>query len=710
MPTPSNSFLVMEDSNQELPVNLMKSVAIEVPTGNHNRPGVDPRELLAEIRRLSRRVEALEEQLASEPPDEEDVLELTDSAHETKPNCSQAAVSQTEQAFQSKEMLAGPDPPVKKPNNQKKKKKTTPVHFEASAWNIPLVIGLADVGWVDALAALLLIAVNVGMQIAFSAILLSEPFMGETFDENVDSARIWRRSVAHDDAYVDLAGTSLVSRVCALDGALILSNRQADLMKQINAFLGIRKAELLPQPFQPGVLLCVLCILLWTLCVYKELRSVWLSLEATMQISKARRTTFENGVFHNISYGRYSLLLLTYAARATIASVLLAAGILWLARTTSIQELMLNAVALNAILDVDEFLFSCLTPIKIQHVMQSLEPMHVKYSRKRSQCETLAHFAFVSAAVVLAYFLLVGPLTETMLVVKRELCGGNQSFVVSYNRNTQVTHGFVTAKAAARDDGKLSVSELAVKKHIGISPETTPGEVPDYILFSGSRAAFDTDRQQDMNEQAAAYPFCIETQLLKEGALLNGNAHMQPVAEILLRNAGLALGYEMASSCAQLRSMCNRSDAALLRLVCGETCGCVDPLASPWYKVTAQGCSTACLHEADLLSANVSCEDDETGRHWEEFWRGYEEAVSGHFGDEVTQTSLWYTVNQTIQGMLSQGCAYLHTEPQDFVTGATWCEGMPDLFKPLASICPQTCGCSGFTDVFPSYCGSSCNV
>ena len=40
--------------------------------------------------------------------------------------------------------------------------------------------------------------------------------------------------------------------------------------------------------------------------------------------------------------------------RASIASILLVAGILWLARTTSIQDLMLNAVALNAILDVDE--------------------------------------------------------------------------------------------------------------------------------------------------------------------------------------------------------------------------------------------------------------------------------------------------------------------------------------------------------------------
>ena len=48
---------------------------------------------------------------------------------------------------------------------------------------------------------------------------------------------------------------------------------------------------------------------------------------------------------------------MTYACRTVIASVLLVAGILWLARTTSISELMLNAVALNAILDVDEFLF-----------------------------------------------------------------------------------------------------------------------------------------------------------------------------------------------------------------------------------------------------------------------------------------------------------------------------------------------------------------
>ena len=50
--------------------------------------------------------------------------------------------------------------------------------------------------------------------------------------------------------------------------------------------------------------------------------------------------------------GRFKALLFTYVARAAIASLLLGAGIRWLAQTTSISELMLNAVSLNAILDV----------------------------------------------------------------------------------------------------------------------------------------------------------------------------------------------------------------------------------------------------------------------------------------------------------------------------------------------------------------------
>lgn len=182
--------------------------------------------------------------------------------------------------------------------------------------------------------------------------------------------------MAHDYAYLDLSGTSLVSRVCDLDGALIYSEKQANrpengqktmknvrksaenaskrsrfsareatLVEQINAFLGLGKESLEPpvlqawskrfrrflvdlsrfshvftdfprsstlfhgvercrssvflygfrvisSDFMPatqvGALLCMLCIMLWCLCVYKELRRVWLAFEAALQIPRGR--------------------------------------------------------------------------------------------------------------------------------------------------------------------------------------------------------------------------------------------------------------------------------------------------------------------------------------------------------------------------------------------------------------------------------------
>ena len=115
---------------------------------------------------------------------------------------------------------------------------STEVCFEESVWCMPLVIGLADAGKFDRVFAVLLVFLNLGMQTAFSWVLLSDSFMGAAFDSNIDHAKKWRTSVAHDYKFIDLADTSLVSRVCSGDGALILSTTQANLINHINSFLG----------------------------------------------------------------------------------------------------------------------------------------------------------------------------------------------------------------------------------------------------------------------------------------------------------------------------------------------------------------------------------------------------------------------------------------------------------------------------------------
>jgi len=676
---------------------VIKSILIDVPAAGRETDGLDMlrTQFQSEVQAILARLQAVETHLGmpAPPTDRNNLYHEEDTPSTVKKTWVQMPHDETI----DNDVLT---------QTSRLEEKSTPVRFEESAWSIPMVIGLADVGWFDAICSLLLVLLNFTMQVAFSGVLLSDSFMGDSFDTKVGSAKTWRTRVAHDDAYLDLGGTSLVSRVCAGDGALILSTQQATLIEEINNFLALGKDDLEPPVFQIGVMLCVLCILLWSLCVYKEIRRVWLSLEATLQIPKARRTVLKNHMITSISWGRYSVLLVTYLARASIASVLLVAGILWLARTTSIEELMLNAVALNAILDVDEFLFAGMTPIKIQHAVQSLEPIQVRYSRRRSQWETLVHVSLILMTVLLSYTLLLVPLSNTMQTVKNELCGGNQTFVVSYNRETQEIIGLRTRPSVEEEQSNLSAIELAVRSHIGNSPETTPGAVPDYITFSVNRRVFGADRERSMLEKARQFPLCMQTLVLNEGALLHNDLALRPLVDVMLRQAGLVLGREMVSSCQELSDFCNHADAGLLRLVCGETCGCTDPVSNPWYKVEAQGCSTSCLIEANWKGRDIPCVDSEANRSWDVFWNSYPDAVSAFYGQPIQQSVLWPDLNRTMQGMLSQGCSYLSIAPFDSPTSAHFCEGLTTLFKPLTTICPVTCGCQA--DTPKTGCPSSC--
>lgn len=266
----------------------------------------------------------------------------------------------------------------------------TEVRFEESIWTVPLLLGVAELplGWFDSLFATLPVLLNLTMQSCFTAILLTRTFMGDAFETKVRAAEVWRNSVAHDFRHLDLADTSLVSRVCLGDEALILSTTQAILIEHINGFLGLDRSQFVLGTFQPGVLLCMLCIVLWTLCVYKEFRLIWTQAEIACAIPTSHRMSVQRNRFRSVSCARRCMILVMSLARAGIACILLVGGILWLARTTSIQELMLHAVALNAILDIDEFLFVGMTPAKIQETLGKLKPKHVSKGHLRRQLES----------------------------------------------------------------------------------------------------------------------------------------------------------------------------------------------------------------------------------------------------------------------------------------------------------------------------------
>ena len=428
-------------------------------------------------------------------------------------------------------------------------------------------------------------------------------------------------------------------------------------------------------------------------CLVSEAGPVY-SIEKFLQLSRLL-----SPLIHDVR------LLLTYACRTVIASVLLVAGILWLARTTSISELMLNAVALNAILDVDEFLFVGMTPIKIQHAIQNLEPIQVKYSRRRSECESMVHFMGLVILVSSTYFFQLAPLTDAMLDLKNELCGGNQSFVVGFNPDTQLTHALVTP-TALEIGRNLTLSELGVQAHKATSPETTPGQIPTYLIFSTDKNTFSIENSRSIEVESSMIPFCTETSILNPDGLYHGDLTLRAFTMVLVRNAAASVGLPDARSCEEMRGMCNGVESRLLRMVCGETCGCTDPYSSAWYKVAAHGCQPTCLQLAQASLSGGSCEDAANDEVWQAFWRIYPEAVSHYFSADVTQTILWPAASQTINAMLRDGCAALMQFPTDVMTTAEWCSGMPQLFRPLSALCPRSCGCGQRANL--THCPASC--
>ena len=79
------------------------------------------------------------------------------------------------------------------------------------------------------------------------------------------------------------------------DGSLILSTGQADLIAEINSFLGIQDGGLVPQMVPPGTTLCMLCIGLWCVVIGGEFRAIATSLVAAAHIPRSKKTVMDKG-------------------------------------------------------------------------------------------------------------------------------------------------------------------------------------------------------------------------------------------------------------------------------------------------------------------------------------------------------------------------------------------------------------------------------
>lgn len=590
-----------------------------------------------------------------------------------------------------------------------------------SAWSIPLVTTLDGASdFFDAFLAMLLLLANVLMQALFIGIIQLDAFLGEDYSNQVDTAKTWRKSFAHDAKYLDLTDRSLASRVCNEDGSLIFSNGQVEVLSQINAFLGMEKDEFTLPWLQPGVLLSVLCILLWDLCIFKEYRSIWHAVQGLFHVPKGEKTTFGEGVLQSMSQARVALLSAVCLVRVVVATMLMINGSIWLSRTTSISELMLNAVALEAVIHVDEFLFSGLTPTKIQYRIQNLPPVKIRQSKRSNLLENFVFTALLIGALVVPFTLWLSPLSETMTDVKFEMCGGNRTFIVAFNPDTQQTVGRVTRPIGTIYDINATAPpvEVAVAEHIFSDPvifgNASLGENEKYIDFTRSEDGFQKWASQSMDDYGSLYPICLE-QFLGEGSSKVaefGKGSLARSWELHFRSAALVLGRPNATKCSDLSDLCELSQARLLRFACGLTCGCHLLNVNPFYRTRSQGCNQGCIQIVwghDVIHAlkdrkidfESPCTDiDNTHPAFAQWVDSYIDALAEYsnieFDDFKVVDTKAYRDLYLGYVVKSRGCSELRA--YDLFSNTEWCRGHPGLYRPMAWICPETCGCKSSDD------------
>ncbi|OLP78611.1 hypothetical protein AK812_SmicGene41189 [Symbiodinium microadriaticum] len=547
------------------------------------------------------------------------------------------------------------------------------------------------------------------LQFLFVFVLVSEEFLGGNFGAEIVAARTWRASIAHDAKYRDLSGTSLASRVCNGDGSLIQSNEQANLLADINSFLGLPSQEFAVSGLAPGMILSGLCMFLWCMYLCREFRTIWISIEAILQIPRARKTVFSNGRFVAISYFRLGVYLMLRLYRASITACLLWAGQQWLAKTKSITDLILNASALGTILEIDELVFASLLPKKIQAAVYSLEAVKVRYTKAKSQLEGSLIFLGVVAVTLTPIFVWVIPLVDMMQRVKVEFCFGAQNFVVAYNQDSQTTVGLATPSFAVRSENGLSLSERAVLGHTVPTAESTfvgPYDW-DLIYFSDDPDSFAQDTVISQASVSAQTTACLDADnwLRRYGPVFT-ERHMPR-----FHAAAAMIGRDNATSCAELADKCDDFDSRVLRSVCPRTCDCHLPQANQWFKVPAQGCPDVCREEAATRSQDIQCRDSPVGEDWLSFWDSYPDVMQEHLGVNFSDPNNPVTGAEFVHGivgfMKTAGCPGLMSVQEEPITRTPWCQGN-QLSASLAYICPVSCGC--LVEDVPDYCPRSCKA
>jgi hypothetical protein len=243
--------------------------------------------------------------------------------------------------------------------------------------------------------------------------------------------------VAHEFKFYNThSKESLAKGVCNADAGLEMSGDQKDQASALFSYLG--EGDGLDGAIGP--LMCSLALIVWVLTVFKELQQTFAMARAVFAIPRSKGATSmsldeEGGLcFDSLHPLRLYFFGAVVVTRFTLVLFLLYYGSLFLAVTVELGDLLLNAVALEFVISIDELLYEVLAPARMRHLIDSARPLPVKsglYHMTWSGVDTatLASLVLSSGFFVAMFVGVLQPQIKTFVLARDALCAGDVDFV-----------------------------------------------------------------------------------------------------------------------------------------------------------------------------------------------------------------------------------------------------------------------------------------
>lgn len=485
--------------------------------------------------------------------------------------------------------------------------------FQESIWDAALFIGTAPMGMLGSITMLCLFLINITMQIIYTIIVLLEftiPVFGK---EEVRGFEEFRNRIAHDIKYADpLSLSSLASRICDENSGMEVAGAQLNALLDIRGYIPERDAAF---GRYTGQIMCWLACITWALVVTKEIKTCGRVFLALLKCAKDRglnggktALTLEEDAWQirQISIPRFIFMQSVTLLRVAISAILLGSGLSFLVHTISLTDLVLNAMALECVLSLDELIFEAFAPSPVMMFLSSLAGLPSPEWCFAKGADLHAIIGFFGSAIVLLATVpqWLANEVKNLNAVSHALCGGDTKFVVG---DSSFAPFMVWAEAEDPENQnvntyKRDMIDTIIKGDIPGNTLWREAQGTKQGVIKGSTWAAEAVNGWTVGASATRW----NTACKDMWDILGPGKFYDYTKALEFRGA------PNAKSCLDLKQYCEEDTPAgsASRGICPQTCGCDSPRSELVMTATAAGCPSTCerqpVYKAALDAANCS--------------------------------------------------------------------------------------------------------